>query len=144
MLIDTVVIPNFHPFSSISYRFRDKPCLHKNRRIGSFFQNFEPMTLKFWALTMKRHIYSAKAILLQSLKMLHPGITEICSGPKSGTPAVRLPAATRVGIKHAGFKTRVLLPGKNLGGFWTENPLKTRPGWVLWNWMGFLHNLLGF
>ena len=69
--------PNFHPFRSISYRFRDQPILHKNRRIGSFFKIFEPMTLKYWTLTMKGHFYSAKAILLQILKIVHPVVTDM-------------------------------------------------------------------
>ena len=43
--IITLVIPNFRPFRSSSYRFRDKPFLHKNRKIGIFFKIFEPMAL---------------------------------------------------------------------------------------------------
>ena len=30
------VVPNHHPFRSISYHFRDKHFLHKNGKIGSF------------------------------------------------------------------------------------------------------------
>ena len=42
VFIDNAVIPNLYPFRSISYRFWDKPFLHKNSRIGSFFKISDP------------------------------------------------------------------------------------------------------
>ena len=59
---------NSGPFHSISYHFRDKHFSQQNSKIGYFFQNFEPMILKYTALTMILQTYSTHCIYWDMLQ----------------------------------------------------------------------------
>ena len=82
-LLTMQVIHNFYLFRSKLFTVSEISPFYL--KIAKVFPKFRTHDLEVVSpKTMKRHPYIA--VLLQSLKMLHSVVTEICTGQKSATP----------------------------------------------------------